>query len=116
MNKIAQIEPSYDDLAFEPKDINKLPCKSKLVGRYKKGGIFRINLPTGRIANVIVSGEYRGHASVSTGLLFPTWQEMEYVKQQVFGDNEVYQIHPKKSSYVNIAEVLHLWGDVNDEG
>ena len=101
---------------MEGNAIKKFPWETKLVGKYKKGGIFRINLPTGRTANVIVSGEYMGHASVSTGLLLPTWQEMEYVKQQVFGDNEVYQIHPRKSSYVNIAEVLHLWGDIRDEG
>ena len=29
--------------------------KTKLVGKYKKGGIFRIDLPTGRTATVIVS-------------------------------------------------------------
>lgn len=87
---------------------------TKLKGKYRKGGLFIIDLPTGRKAKVIVSGEHRGHASVSTGDLLPIWAEMEFIKQEVFGDDEVYQIHPKKAEYVNIDEVLHLWGDTDN--
>lgn len=100
--------PDYENLAFKPKE-------TKLIGKYKKGGVFYIDLPTGRKATIIVSNEYKGHVSVSTGELMPMWSEMEYIKQKTFGNNEVYQIHPKKSEYVNIAEVLHLWGDIRDE-
>ena len=40
----------------------------------------------------------------------PTWDEMCEVKSIFWGDDEeVVQIHPKKSDYVNITEALHLW-------
>lgn len=41
----------------------------------------------------------------------PTWDEMCYVKDLFFHEDEtVFQFHPKKSEYVNMNPyVLHLW-------
>ncbi len=41
----------------------------------------------------------------------PTWEEMCFIKDQFWNDEEeVIQIHPKKSDYVNAYEFcLHLW-------
>ena len=69
------------------------------------------------LANVEDDGKTE-HVSVSltkaTGEPFlrtPTWEEMCYVKDQFWGDEDVVvQFHPKKSEYVNVhSYVLHLW-------
>ena len=41
----------------------------------------------------------------------PTWNDMCVLKDVFFGDEEeVYQIHPPKSQYVNLVDnCLHLW-------
>lgn len=52
------------------------------------------------------------HVSVSPyGGKMPTWDEMCEIKDIFWEDEEeVIQIHPKKSEYVNIVDnCLHLW-------
>lgn len=53
------------------------------------------------------------HVSISPKKQFkiPTWNDMCQVKEIFFNDDEeVLQLHPKKSQYVNIQEnCLHLW-------
>lgn len=53
------------------------------------------------------------HVSVSPKHKYktPTWDDMCALKDIFFDDEEeVYQIHPKKSEYVNLSEnCLHLW-------
>lgn len=51
------------------------------------------------------------HVSVSTNGRCPNWDEMNYIKDLFFKDDEtVIQFHPKKSEYVNTCEYcLHLW-------
>lgn len=52
------------------------------------------------------------HVSVSPyGGKMPTWNDMCLVKDVFWEDEEeVIQIHPKKSKYVNIVDnCLHLW-------
>lgn len=40
----------------------------------------------------------------------PGWLEMQWVKEQFWGDDEVVlQIHPRKDDYVNQWNALHLW-------
>lgn len=57
------------------------------------------------------------HVSVSPLRQFrvPTWEDMAALKDIFFEDEEeVYQIHPKKSQYVNLKEnCLHLWHPTN---
>lgn len=46
----------------------------------------------------------------------PTWEEMCEVKDIFWNDEEeVVQIHPKKSEYVNLTEALHLWRPVDGD-
>lgn len=41
----------------------------------------------------------------------PTWQEMCWIKELFWEpEEEVFQLHPKKSNYINVhPHVLHLW-------
>jgi hypothetical protein len=51
------------------------------------------------------------HVSVSCRKRCPTWQEMQWVKEQFWFDDEVaIQYHPAKSDYVNHHPyTLHMW-------
>ena len=55
------------------------------------------------------------HVSVSTKGRTPTWEEMCFVKDLFFDEEEsVFQIHPKRSEYVNFHKYcLHLWRPQN---
>ena len=57
--------------------------------------------------------EEEGWEHVSIELMarrLPTWEEMCLIKEIFWEDEEeVVQIHPRKSDYVNIVEALHLW-------
>lgn len=58
------------------------------------------------------------HVSVSSQNKTPTWEEMCFIKRQFWDDeDEVYQIHPKQSEYVNISKhCLHLWRRADGKG
>jgi hypothetical protein len=78
-----------------------------------------IELPTKVKASICVGRNEAGWEHVSIDLYkhrLPTWEEMCYVKN-IFWDEEeeVVQIHPRKSEYVNMAEALHLWRPVNGD-
>jgi len=51
------------------------------------------------------------HVSVSLPGRPPFWDEMHFIKDMFFdGEDVVYQLHPKKSEYVNLhPNCLHLW-------
>lgn len=85
---------------------------------YGCNGAFRLPpIISGRNIWCIVSdGEGWEHVSVSIRIgahktKTPTWDEMCYVKDMFWGDDDVVvQYHPKKSEYVNNhPNVLHLW-------
>lgn len=78
-----------------------------------------IELPTKVRATLVVGFNEDGWEHVSIELYarrLPTWDEMCYVKD-IFWDEEeeVVQIHPKKSQYVDVVEALHLWRPVNGD-
>lgn len=78
----------------------------------KYNGMFNIPMPNGEMAAVIVSnGGGWDHVSVSLKGRCPRWQEMCYIKDLFFADDEyAIQYHPKKADYVNIHDhCLHLW-------
>ena len=83
-------------------------------------GAFRVHGPSGRqLAIIFDDGVTEGsgweHASVSIeGRHPPNWQEMCWVKQHFWDDEEtVLQFHPKKSEYKNVhPNCLHLWRNV----
>jgi len=86
-----------------------------LASNYGDGfnGAFMIMTPSGNQLIVIASdGGGWDHVSVSiTGKeRLPSWDEMKYVKDLFFGDDEtVVQFLPKKDAYISHAQVLHLW-------
>jgi hypothetical protein len=51
------------------------------------------------------------HVSVSTPRRCPTWEEMVFIKDLFWRDDEiVFQLHPAKKDYVNChPHTLHLW-------
>lgn len=56
------------------------------------------------------------HVSVSIEFRCPTWDEMCYIKN-IFWDDEdcVMQLHPPKSKYVNNHQFcLHLWRPISE--
>jgi len=57
------------------------------------------------------------HVSVSLKNRCPNWQEMCFVKDLFFGEEEtVVQFHPKRSEYVNNSDYcLHLWKKRGEE-
>lgn len=59
------------------------------------------------------------HVSISPKkkLRIPTWDDMCVLKETFFRDSEeAYEIHPKKSEYVNVVEnCLHLWKPIGQE-
>lgn len=81
-------------------------------------GMFRIVMRS-CVLRVISSGTTQGnpqadgweHVSISIGSRCPTWEEMCFVKNLFWGDDEsVIQFHPMKSNYVNKHPYcLHLW-------
>ena len=55
------------------------------------------------------------HVSVSLGARCPTWEEMDYVKQIFWRDDEtVMQLHVPRDCHINNhAYCLHLWKPIN---
>ena len=90
-------------------------------------GLFRLRCPaTGQLLKVIASdgdgmagmGLARWeHVSVSTPSRCPTWDEMNWIKDLFWREEEtVMQLHPPKSRYANVHPfVLHLWRPVGIE-
>lgn len=83
-------------------------------------GAFVLYGPCGARLKIIASDasipEAQGfeHVSVSTENRCPNWQEMCFVKDAFWEDEEiVYQLHPAKSEWVNNhPHVLHLWRNI----
>ena len=78
-----------------------------------------MELPTGVRCSIVVGANEEGWEHVSVELYarrLPTWEEMCIIKEIFWDDEEeVVQIHPKKSQYVNMTEALHLWRPVNGD-
>lgn len=86
-------------------------------------GAFVIARPEGVLLRIIANNAYslaaRGweHVSVSTLTRVPTWEEMCFVKDLFWDEEEcVVQFHPPKSDYVNYHPYcLHMWRHVRKE-
>jgi hypothetical protein len=78
-----------------------------------------IEFPTGVKGVCVVGLDENGWEHVSIELnvnRLPKWSEMCFIKDLFWNeDEEVIQIHPKKSHYVNLTEALHLWRPVNGD-
>jgi hypothetical protein len=88
-------------------------------------GAFAINGPRGELLKIIA---YSGvnwpfdppaweHVSVSLPRRCPTWEEMDFVKNLFFGEDEcVIQFHPPRKDWINHHPFcLHLWKPVGVE-
>ena len=81
----------------------------------KLWGAFFILGPRGAVLRLLSSGPDKTygweHVSVSLDDRCPEWDEMCFVKELFWEDEEcVMQLHPPKSDYVNRHPyVLHLW-------
>jgi hypothetical protein len=74
-------------------------------------GAFIIPYGNKRLKVISGCGEGWDHVSVSLRHRIPTWQEMNWIKNLFFEDEDcVVQFHPPKSEYINVGKnVLHLW-------
>lgn len=81
-------------------------CNGAFVIRFR-GSVLRMIVSDGTDAEA----EGWEHVSVSHLRRCPTWTEMCWVKDQFWHDDEVvFQLHPKRSEYVNHHPFcLHLW-------
>ena len=68
----------------------------------------------GPLKAICSDGEGWEHVSVSLEHRCPTWEEMCFIKDLFWGDEDcVIQYHPPKSEYVNNhSYCLHLWKPV----
>jgi hypothetical protein len=84
-------------------------------------GIFRVMGPCGAVLVIMASaGDFIvpwEHVSVSIRHRNPNWDEMSWVKEQFWNDDEcVMQLHVPSSDHVNNhAYCLHLWRPLNGE-
>ena len=86
---------------------------------YGMAGCFRLIAPKGGILMVMSSGGDNPevnetgweHVSVSANKRVPTWEEMCFVKDKFWTEQEmVVQYHPPASEYVNFHPYcLHMW-------
>lgn len=114
---------AFDQIGESMKNIKKLNKvikwreDSRILGVDMKSAV--IELPTGVKAHCVVGFNEDGWEHVSIQLLvnrLPKWSEMCYIKDLFWDpEEEVVQIHPKKSQYVDITEALHLWRPVNGD-
>lgn len=83
-----------------------------------RNGAFLFDYAGGIKLRVICSdGGGWDHVSVSLQNRCPNWEEMCYIKNLFFAEEEtVVQFHPKKSEYVrNHPHVLHMWRNQKHE-
>lgn len=92
----------------------KFPEKYLLL-KGKDGGLFEIKYGGRRLCVVASSGAAWEHVSVSLRNRTPNWQEMCFVKDLFWDEEEcVIQYHLPKSQYVNNHDYcLHLWRPLN---
>jgi hypothetical protein len=87
---------------------------------YRVGSAFEIPFRSAKMFVVASNGgrvaEWE-HVSASLKNRCPNWEEMSFLKDLFWDDEEtVVQFHPKKSEYVNnSANCLHLWKPIGSE-
>lgn len=74
-------------------------------------GAFKIPYRSYEMFVIASNGGGWDHVSVSLNNRCPNWEEMNYIKDLFFGEDEcVMQLHPPKEDYVNNhSYCLHLW-------
>ena len=74
-------------------------------------GVYRVNCKSRTLTVLVTEGFGWDHVSVSLPDRCPTWEEMAFIKDLFFCDDEVVvQYHPRKREYIeNHRFCLHLW-------
>lgn len=87
--------------------------------RSGNNGAFMFPFKPWRAQLFVIASDGAGweHVSVSNPVRTPTWEEMSFIKQTFWGDEDcVVQFHPPKSEYVNQHPFcLHLWRKIGAE-
>jgi len=92
-------------------------------------GAFRVSMPGSQAVLLVIVGDGKDwhltglpmpaweHVSVSLKNRTPTWEEMEWVREQVFDDSElVIQLSVPRVDHINFHDyVLHMWRPVGVE-
>jgi hypothetical protein len=81
------------------------------------GGAFKIPFNKKELYVIASHGGHWEHVSVSLENRCPTWEEMCFVKNLFFNEEDcVIQYHPPKSNYINVHKyVLHLWKPMKEK-
>ncbi len=84
---------------------------------FGNNGAFEIQLGCRTLYAIVSDGSSWEHVSVSLKQRCPTWDEMCFVKDLFWADDEVViQYHPAKNNYVNdYPTCLHLWKPIGVE-
>lgn len=84
---------------------------------YKKGKVKVIRDIDKALHFIFSNGCGFEHLSVSTPVKIPTWEQMCFMKDIFWRDDEIcMQLHPKKEQYVNNMQYcLHIWKPVDQE-
>lgn len=112
-------------------------CRKRIAGRWSseygdKGGYFIVPYPYNpnlkkqrndvTLSVLVGSGDGWDHISIHVELngekkRCPTWEEMSFIKDLFFEDNEwTVQYHPAKSNHINLHPyVLHIWKPIDKE-
>ena len=74
-------------------------------------GMFIIPFKSYELHVVASDGDGWDHVSVSLNNRCPNWEEMNYIKDLFFEEDEcVMQLHPPKKDYINnLQYCLHMW-------
>ena len=87
--------------------------------RYGNNGLFLVKSLKLKTPLDVICSQDMGweHVSVSSKTRMPSWDEMCFIKDLFWGeDDAVMQLHPPKSDYVNNHKYcLHLWRPMNIE-
>ena len=84
---------------------------------YKNGKVKIINNLDKALHFIFSWGMGFEHLSVSTPIRTPSWDQMCFMKDIFWKDDEVcMQLHPKKEDYVNnMPYCLHIWRPIHKE-
>jgi hypothetical protein len=107
---------------MKPNPTRKIEVGRFLGGDYRSppnsgiDGAYRVQGPCGAELTIIANSaqaesSFWEHVSVSTFRRCPNWQEMSWVKDQFWNEDEcVVQFHPVRTEYVNNHPyTLHMW-------
>lgn len=91
--------------------VDRYRVSDNAFGEMGNNGAFII--PCGKVGLRVISSNGMGwdHVSVSLSNRCPTWDEMDFIKNLFFKDDEaVMQLHPPRKNWVNNHPFcLHLW-------